>query len=198
MKALLIIDIQNDFLSGGALAVPQGDEVIPEINRLQEQYPLVIASQDWHPRGHKSFASSHAGKSLFSRIELNGLEQVLWPDHCVQGTDGAALSAQLDQRRIETIFRKGTDPGTDSYSAFYDNGRKKATGLTEYLRGKKVSELHVAGLAADYCVYYSVKDALAEGFETVLIENATRAIDPAAFTEIKKDILQRGGTVLHL
>lgn len=198
MKALLIVDVQNDFLAGGALAVPDGNYIIPVINNLQERFELVVATQDWHPSNHKSFASSHEGKRPFDIISLNGLEQVLWPDHCVWNTVGAALSPQLEATRIEAIFRKGTDPETDSYSAFYDNGRRKSTGLADYLRGKGVSSLYVCGLAADYCVYYSVKDALTEGFQTFLLENATKPISQENFERIKLDIAERGGEIISL
>jgi len=196
MKALLLIDIQNDFLPGGALAVPQGDEIIPIVNKLQPQFNLVVATQDWHPPDHKSFASNHEGKKVFEKIDLDGLEQVLWPDHCVQGTAGAELSKQLDTKKVEAIFRKGTDPEIDSYSGFYDNGHRKSTGLADYLKGKKIKELYIAGLAGDYCVYYSAKDAIAEGFTTHIIEDATRPIHQENFEKARQDILQIGGKVI--
>ncbi|MDQ4140851.1 MAG: bifunctional nicotinamidase/pyrazinamidase, partial [Bacteroidota bacterium] len=176
MKALLLIDIQNDFLPGGALAVPEGDQIIPVVNQLLPHFDLVVATQDWHPSQHKSFASQHTNHQVFQTIDLNGLEQVLWPDHCVQGTPGADFSGALEPNRIEAIFRKGTDPEIDSYSGFYDNGHRKSTGLADYLRGKQVRQVFVAGLAADYCVYFSIKDALEAGFKTYLIEDATRPI----------------------
>jgi nicotinamidase/pyrazinamidase len=160
MKALIIVDVQNDFLPGGALAVDKGDLVIPTINRLQENFELVVATQDWHPAEHKSFASQHEGRSVFEEITLNGLPQVLWPDHCVQETKGAAFSSQLDQKRIEAISRKGMEINIDSYSGFFDNGKKKATGLGAYLKGRGVTSVFVAGLAADYCVYFTALDAL--------------------------------------
>ncbi|GAB3830173.1 bifunctional nicotinamidase/pyrazinamidase [Pontibacter rugosus] len=197
MRALLLIDIQVDFLPGGALAVADGDAIIPVVNRLQPQFDLVVATQDWHPEGHKSFASRHLGKNLFEVIDLNGLEQVLWPDHCVQGTPGAALSDKLDQKRIEAIFRKGTNPEIDSYSGFYDNGRLKSTGLADYLRGKGVTEVYLVGLAADYCVYFSAKDALTEAFEVYYIEDAVRAIDANGFEIAKADLEARGGHIIQ-
>lgn len=196
MKALLLIDIQNDFLPGGALAVPDGDVIIPIINQLQPQFDLVIATQDWHPQGHKSFASNHAGKKVFEKIDLDGLEQVLWPDHCVQGTAGAEFSKQLDMKKVEAVFRKGTNADIDSYSGFYDNGHRKSTGLADYLRGKNIQQVYIAGLAGDYCVYYSAKDALKEGFDTYIIEDATRPINREGFEQAKKDILQLGGKVI--
>ncbi|WP_303311925.1 bifunctional nicotinamidase/pyrazinamidase [Hymenobacter sp. BT730] len=196
MKALLLIDIQNDFVPGGALAVPDGDAIIPLVNALQTQFELVIATQDWHPAGHKSFASAHAGQAVFSTIELHGQSQVLWPDHCAQSTAGADLHPALETHRIETIFRKGMHPEIDSYSGFYDNGHLKSTGLADYLRGRGVTQVYLAGLAADYCVYFTAKDALAEGFETIVLADATRAISEEGFAQARADIIQRGGQVL--
>ncbi len=176
MNALLIIDVQNDFCPGGALAVPEGDKVVPVINQLQEHFDLVVATQDWHPAGHKSFASSH-GKQPGEVIDLNGLEQILWPDHCVQGTPGAKFTDTLKLGKVDRIFQKGTDPDIDSYSGFYDNGRRKATGLAAYLKEKKVKTVYVAGLATDYCVKYTCLDAVKEGFETVLVKDACRGVN---------------------
>lgn len=197
MKALIIIDIQNDFLPGGALAVPEGDKVIPVINGIQHRYDLVIASQDWHPEGHSSFASSHPDKNAFETVMWDGYEQTLWPDHCIQGTHGALLATSLEKHRIEAIIRKGTDPQIDSYSAFYDNLRKKSTGLSGYLKERGVMEVHFCGLAADYCVWYSMQDAVTEGFTVGLIENATRPIDALAFEDIKREIKSRGIQLLE-
>ena len=196
MRALLLVDIQNDFIPGGALAVPGGDEIIPVANDLQKHFDLVVATQDWHPVNHKSFASNHTGKEIFEVIDLNGMEQVLWPEHCVQGTEGAEFSKELDINKIEAIFRKGTDSEIDSYSGFYDNGHRKTTGLSNYLKGKNIKELYVAGLAADYCVYFTAKDALAEGFTTYLIEDAVRAISAEGFEKAKEDILSKGGKTI--
>ncbi|MCR5886762.1 bifunctional nicotinamidase/pyrazinamidase [Hymenobacter sp. J193] len=193
MKALLLIDIQPDFLPGGRLAVPEGDAIIPLANALQPHFPLVVATQDWHPARHQSFASQHAGQQPFNRIDLHGLDQVLWPDHCVQGSAGAELAAELDTSRVEVIFRKGTEVEIDSYSAFFDNGHRKSTGLADYLRGRGVRQVYVAGLAADYCVYFTAKDALQEGFETYVIEDATRPISAEGFEQAKADLRQRGG-----
>ncbi|NTS39929.1 bifunctional nicotinamidase/pyrazinamidase [Flavisolibacter sp. BT320] len=197
MNALLLIDIQNDFLPGGALAVSGGDQIIPVVNALQNRFELVVATQDWHPATHKSFASAHPGKNVFEQIDLDGLPQVLWPDHCVQGTTGAELSPAVDWKRTEAIFRKGTNPDIDSYSGFYDNGRRKETGLAAYLKGRGVTTVFLAGLAADYCVYFSAKDALAEGFNVVLIEDATRAIDEGGYQKARKDLLEEGGRILQ-
>jgi len=196
MKALLLIDLQNDFLPGGSLAVPGGDQILPVVNQLQEQFDLVVATQDWHPPTHKSFASNHPGKAVFDTIDLNGLPQVLWPDHCVQGTTGAAFSTAVDWRKTEAIFRKGTDPAIDSYSGFYDNGHRKATGLEAYLKGRGVTAVYLAGLAADYCVYFTGNDALDSGFSVYLVENATRAISADGFEKAKAGLLQKGGRVV--
>lgn len=193
MHALIIVDIQYDFLPGGALAVADGDAVIPVINRIQDDYGLVVATQDWHPAGHHSFASAHVGRKPFETIDVHGLEQVLWPDHCVQGTAGARLSDQLDTHRIEGIFRKGTDPAIDSYSGFFDNGKRKRTGLAGYLRDRGVTAVSVCGLAADYCVFFTAMDAMQLGFETRILEEAVRAIDTSAYAEKRATFIQQGG-----
>jgi nicotinamidase/pyrazinamidase len=197
MNALLLIDIQNDFLPGGSLAVADSDAIIPVVNAVQKRFELVVATQDWHPVQHKSFASNHKGKKVFEQIDLDGLPQVLWPDHCVQGSPGADLSAAVDWKTTEAIFRKGTNPEIDSYSGFYDNGHRKATGLSAYLKGRGVTTIYLAGLAADYCVYFTAKDALAEGFEIVIIEDATRAIDEEGYQKARKDIQERGGRLVQ-
>ena len=196
MKMLLLIDIQNDFLPGGRLAVADGDAIIPLVNALQPRFELVVATQDWHPAGHESFASSHAGRHQFEQIDLHGLLQVLWPDHCTQASDGAALAPALHTGRIEAIFRKGMNPEIDSYSAFFDNGHRKSTGLADYLRGRGVTEVFVAGLAADYCVYYSALDALEAGFATTVITDATRAISAEGWAAAQVDLRQRGTQLL--
>ncbi|MDP5045237.1 MAG: bifunctional nicotinamidase/pyrazinamidase [Leeuwenhoekiella sp.] len=195
MKALIIIDMQNDFMPGGPLAVPGGDQIIPLINNLQNKFDLVIATQDWHPENHSSFADNHPGKSAFEKIDMNGIEQVLWPVHCIQTTGGADFHPHLNASRIEAIFRKGTDPKIDSYSGFYDNAHKKSTGLAGYLKCKGVTSLYFCGLAADYCVSYSVLDALREGFKVTLYEDATRAISEESFSKMKEEILAKGGRI---
>jgi nicotinamidase/pyrazinamidase len=177
MRALLIIDVQNDFCPGGALAVPDGDAVIPAINALQPGYDLVVASQDWHPPDHRSFASQHPGRRVGDLTTLDGLPQVLWPDHCVQGTPGAALRADLDQARVAAIFRKGTDRAIDSYSAAFDNGHRKATGLIPYLRGLGVTHVDVVGLATDYCVAFTAQDLADAGFATAVLRDACRGVN---------------------
>lgn len=176
-RALLLVDIQNDFLPGGALAVADGDAVVPVANALMPAFEHVVASQDWHPPQHLSFAVEHPGHEVFDTIDLDGLDQILWPVHCVQNTPGAGFASALDVAGIDHVVRKGTDPRIDSYSAFYDNGHRQATGLTAHLRERGVDALYVAGLAADVCVKFTVLDALAEGFATTLIRDATRGVD---------------------
>tara|TARA_R110002020_G_scaffold119673_3_gene273003 strand:- start:1452 stop:2063 length:612 start_codon:yes stop_codon:yes gene_type:complete len=196
MKALVIIDVQNDFIPGGSLAVREGDQIVPLINKLQDHFDLVIVTQDWHPKNHVSFASNHSGKSEFETIDLNGINQVLWPVHCVQNSHGAQFHSDLKTDKIEAIFRKGTNPKIDSYSGFYDNAHLKSTGLAGYLKEKGVRELYFCGLAAEYCVFFSIKDALAEKFNAYLIEDATRALDGNAFEKAKQEILEKGGSIV--
>ncbi|MDE3067156.1 MAG: bifunctional nicotinamidase/pyrazinamidase [Verrucomicrobiota bacterium] len=197
MRALVLTDLQNDFLPGGALAVPDGDSVIPVANRLQPLFPLVVATQDWHPPNHGSFAANHPGKKVFEQIDLNGLPQTLWPVHCVQGTPGAELTAGLDRARIAKIFHKGSDAEIDSYSVFFDNGHRRATGLGDWLKAKGVAELFVCGLATDYCVKFSTLDAVRLGFKTYLIEDACRGINLKP-DDVKKAIAEtlRAGVVV--
>lgn len=196
MKTLIIVDPQNDFMPGGSLAVPQGDEIVPIINKLQKDFELVVATQDWHPKAHASFASTHQGKNEFETITLNGLEQIMWPDHCVQNTAGAAFHKDLDTAKIEAIFRKGTNKEIDSYSGFYDNGHKKSTGLTGYLKEKKATHLYFCGLAAEICVYFSAKDALKEGFKVSIIEDATRALNEKEFKKLKTELKEMEGEII--
>ncbi len=177
MRGLLLTDLQNDFLPGGALAVPQGDEVIPVANQLQSRVPVVVATQDWHPANHGSFAANHPGRKVFEQIELNGLPQTLWPVHCVQGTPGADLAPTVDRGRIVQVFHKGTDPAVDSYSALFDNGHRHATGLGDWLKATGVTDLYVCGLTTDYCVKFTALDAVELGFKTYLIEDACRGVN---------------------
>ncbi len=177
MKTLILVDLQNDFLPGGALAVPDGDAIIPIVNRILPLFDLVIATQDWHPVDHGSFAANHTGRKPFEHIELNGLPQTLWPTHCVQNTGGACFAPTLDTRRIARIFPKGTDARVDSYSGLFDNGRRASTGLAEWLRTQNARDLWVCGLATDYCVKFTALDASQEGFRVHLIEDACRGID---------------------
>lgn len=173
----LVVDIQNDFCPGGSLAVPRGDEVVPTINALAAKFAHVVLTQDWHPRGHLSFASSHAGKQPFQTIDVAYGTQILWPDHCVQGTVGAAFRGDLNIPHAELVLRKGYHRDIDSYSAFYENDRKTATGLAGYLRERGLTRVFLAGLAFDFCVRYSGEDARREGFEAVVFEDACRSID---------------------
>jgi len=177
MKTLILVDIQNDFLPGGALAVPEGDVIVPIVNGLLPRFDLVMATQDWHPADHGSFAANHPGRAAFENIELNGLPQTLWPVHCVQNTGGACFAPGLDTRRVARVFPKGMDPRVDSYSGLFDNGRRGSTGMAEWLKEKGVRELWVCGLATDFCVKFTALDAVAEGFRVHLITDACRGID---------------------
>lgn len=197
MKALLIVDIQYDFMPDGALGVIDGDKIVPVINQLQTKFPLVVATQDWHPPDHGSFASAWDNKKPLDHVTLGGLDQILWPDHCVRGTKGADFVTELSVTAVEAIFRKGMDREIDSYSAFFDNGHKKSTGLADYLKGKGVQQVFIAGLAADFCVSFSALDALQEGFDTLIIEDATRPIDPEGFEEMKGSVKKLGGRIIR-
>jgi len=177
MRALLIVDMQNDFCPGGALAVPEGDQVVPVINDLVSEFDHVLQTQDWHPSRHQSFASSHPQHDPYDVIEVDYGEQVLWPDHCVQGTEGAAFHPDLDTTHTELILRKGFRPEIDSYSAFYENDGETQTGLTGYLNERGIDTLFICGLAADFCVKWSAVDGRKEGFDVFVIEDAVRGID---------------------
>jgi len=176
-RALVLVDLQNDFLPGGALAVPEGDRVIPLANELQKHFELVAATQDWHPADHGSFAASHPGRKVGEVIDLHGLPQILWPVHCVQNTPGAELAPGVDQSRIGRVFHKGIDQRIDSYSTFFDNAHRRSTGLGEYLKGEGVTDVYLAGLATDYCVKFSALDARHLGFNTSVVLDACRGID---------------------
>ena len=174
---LILVDLQYDFMPGGALPVPRGDEVIPIANRLAPRFDYVVASQDWHPADHGSFASQHPGRSVGEVVDLQGLEQVLWPDHCVQGSRGADFHEDLDTRQVDEVLRKGTNRNVDSYSAFYDNARRGSTGLGDRLRELGVSRVWLLGLATDYCVKFSALDAASLGLSTTVIRDGCRGID---------------------
>lgn len=176
-RALILVDLQNDFMPGGALAVPQGDAVVPIANALQERVDVVVATQDWHPADHRSFASNHPGRAVGDVIDLEGLEQILWPDHCVQDSPGAEFVEQLDRSRVEAVFKKGTDPAIDSYSGFFDNGHRKSTGLDAWLRERDVETVIVVGVATDYCVQYTALDAVRLGFETIVVHDACKGVN---------------------
>ena len=177
MKALIVVDIQNDFCPGGALAVPEGDRVVPVVNGLMPRFHLVVATQDWHPADHGSFAANHPGRKPGEVIDLEGLEQILWPVHCVEETAGAEFHPKLNQAPFARVFRKGMDRNTDSYSGFFDNGHRKATGLGDFLKQQGVTEVTIAGLTTDYCVRFSALDAVALGFSTCVIEDACRGVN---------------------
>jgi len=178
VKALLLVDIQNDFVSGGNLAVPGGDAIVPVVNKLLDlPWDLIVATKDWHPADHGSFAENHEEKNPGEIIDLEGLDQILWPVHCVQESLGSEFVEGFRSDKADKVFYKGTDPKIDSYSAFFDNAKRKSTGLGEYLKSKGVDELYVVGLATDYCVLFSVLDALELGFKVTVIEDACRGID---------------------
>lgn len=180
VKALVVVDVQNDFVPGGALAVPKGDEVVTFINKLQNDFDLIVATKDWHPRNHVSFASRHPGCNVGDRVELESGSQRLWPDHCVQGTAGAEFVQGLDVAKFAKVFQKGTDPEVDSYSALFDNDRRRATGLGDWLKVNKVEEVHIVGLATDYTVKYTALDCAKAGFKTYVHKDGCRAVNVAA------------------
>ncbi|UII23111.1 bifunctional nicotinamidase/pyrazinamidase [Fulvivirga ligni] len=197
MKALIIVDVQNDFTPGGALEVEFGDRIIPGINELQSKFDLVLATQDWHPANHKSFASNHEGKQPYEKIKLKMLDQVLWPDHCVQGTKGAEFHPDLNMNKVAAIFRKGMDTEIDSYSGFFDNGRRKSTGLTGYLKEHGVTDAFFCGLAGDICVFFTAKDAIEEGFRSYLIQDLSQPLDHKAYANALEEFEKRRGIVVN-
>lgn len=180
LRALLLVDLQNDFMPGGALAVREGDETVPVANRLMADYAWVIATQDWHPPTHLSFAANHPGKQPYEVIDLDGLDQVLWPTHCVTDTEGAAFHPDLNRDRIDKVVTKGSDPRVDSYSAFFDNGRRASTGLGDFCHQKKITGVDIMGLATDYCVKFTALDAVSLGLETRLIAEGCRGVNLGA------------------
>ncbi|MCR4426656.1 MAG: bifunctional nicotinamidase/pyrazinamidase [Firmicutes bacterium] len=198
-KALLLVDIQNDFLPGGALAIPEGDQVIPVANQVQTHFELVVATQDWHPANHGSFASNHPGRHPGEVVGLGGVQQVLWPAHCVQGTWGAEFAPALQTAKVARVFRKGTDPGIDSYSGFFDNGRRHATGLAEFLQALGVGEVYLVGLATDYCVRHTAIDGLALGFTVYVIEDGCRGanVSPGDADQAIRDMREAGARIIQ-
>ncbi|MEA2709766.1 MAG: nicotinamidase/pyrazinamidase [Phycisphaerales bacterium] len=198
-RVLILVDLQNDFVPGGALAVRGGDAVVPIANRVQRAFDLIVASKDWHPRDHGSFAANHPGRKVGDVIDLHGLPQILWPVHCVQETRGADFVPGLDTSRIDRVFLKGTDKEIDSYSAFFDNGHRKSTGMAEYIRERGVRDVYICGLASDYCVKFTALDAQQLGFQVHLIEDASRGVNlnatdsAAALDEIRR----AGGQVIR-
>lgn len=177
MKALLIVDVQNDFIPGGTLAVSGGDTIVPIINDIQEKFDFIVATQDWHPADHESFASNHPEKSIGEFVLLQGVNQILWPDHCVQGSLGGEFHPDLNRDKWKPVFQKGTQCEVDSYSGFFDNNKQGDTGLSSFLKENGVREIFVCGLAADYCVKFTVLDGISEGFKTHLFVDATKAVN---------------------
>lgn len=197
-SALVLVDLQNDFMPGGSLAVPDGDAVVKVANQLSSIFPVVVATQDWHPANHGSFAASHPGKKIGDMTTLGGLPQMLWPVHCVQGTHGAGFHPDLDTTKITAVFHKGTDASIESYSGFFDNAKKRATGLNDFLRQKGITDVYVGGLATDYCVLYTVLAACELGYKTFVIKDLCRGIDAdkndciVAYT----DMIKAGATII--
>ena len=199
MKALIVVDVQNDFLPGGSLAVPEGDEIVPFVNGKMKEFDLVVATQDWHPADHGSFASRHPNKKPGEIIELNGLDQILWPDHCVQGTPGASFASPLNVEQFDHVIRKGTDPGVDSYSGFFDNGHKVDTGLNDLLKEKRVDAIYILGLAADVCVKFTAVDGASLGYDTYLYKEGTRAVElqPGDYERALQEMREAGVHVIE-
>ena len=177
MKTLVLVDIQNDFLKGGSLAVPEGEKIIKPINKIIKQYDLVIATKDWHPKNHISFASNHSDKKIGDIINVNGVDQVLWPDHCIQNSYGSDFPEQLDISKLAKVIYKGSDANIDSYSGFFDNGHFRSTGLSDYLKSKYVYKIDYVGLATDYCLKYTAIDSVSEGFKTRVLINCIKGIE---------------------
>lgn len=197
MKALLIIDVQNDFCPGGALAVPDGDTIIPVINSLSEHFDCVIQTQDWHPSGHHSFASSHEAKEPYDTVELEYGNQVLWPDHCVQETQGADFHPKLHTHHTQVIIRKGFRKTIDSYSTFFENDQKTSTGLTGYLKQRGIKDLYTVGLATDFCVKWSVLDGIKEGFSMNIVMDAVKGINlEGSLDKAWQEMKEKGVTIL--
>lgn len=197
-RALLLIDLQNDFMPGGALAVPEGDAILPIVNDLMSQFETVVATVDWHPQKHCSFAANHLNARAFEEIDCNGIQQMLWPIHCVQHTGGAFFAPTLNTRAVTRVFTKGSDADVDSYSAFFDNGRQKSTGLDLWLRDNGITHLTVAGVATDFCVKYSVLDALKLGFAVDVVTRACRGVNvrPGDADRALKEMLDAGANLI--
>jgi nicotinamidase/pyrazinamidase len=197
-SALIIVDVQNDFLPGGALAVTHGDQILPLINELQQKFKFTVATQDFHPSDHGSFAANHKGKNIGELIDLHGLSQILWPVHCVQGSEGAAFHSDLNQEKWKAIFQKGKNPAVDSYSGFFDNARRGDTGLGDFLIKNGIKSVYISGLALDYCVKYTALDAMSLGFDTFLIVDATRPVnlDPSDGQKAIEELIQAGVKII--
>lgn len=197
MKALLVVDLQVDFLPNGALAVKEGDVIIPYINAIQDRFDLIIATQDWHPLDHQSFASQHPNQHVYDVVELHGIPQVLWPDHCVQGTEGAAFSQAWKSNSVAAVFRKGMNKQVDSYSGFYDNNKIDSTGLLGFLKDKQVTEVYVCGLAAEFCVFYTAMDAKNAGFKTYFLDFATKPITMEGLKQAKAKLIENNVVIVN-
>lgn len=197
--ALIVVDMQNDFLPGGALAVPEGDAIIPVINQLMEQFEIVVATQDWHPADHGSFVSQHPGRNIGDTIILAGLPQILWPEHCIKGSRGADFADMLNSCRFSQVFQKGTDSSVDSYSGFFDNGHRKSTGLDNFLRKVGADRLFITGLATDYCVKFTAIDALDADFTVVIVRDACRAVNlqPIDEADALSELAARGAHLCY-
>jgi nicotinamidase/pyrazinamidase len=197
--ALIVVDLQNDFVPGGSLSVPQGDAIVPLVNVLMTRFKHVIATQDWHPSDHGSFAANHAGKNIGEIIQLEGLDQMLWPTHCVQNTHGAHFVPNLETHFFTQIVQKGTDKNVDSYSGFFDNGHRRATHLGDALKEQGITDVYVLGLATDYCVKFTTLDACQLGFKTFFIEDAIRGVErqPNDCAKAIQAMQSAGATVLH-
>jgi len=197
MNALIVVDLQIDFCPGGTLAVPDGDRIVPVVNHLINRFDRVILTQDWHPEGHISFASSHPGKNPFETIRLDYGDQTLWPNHCIQGSNGAAFHTNLDDNKANAIIRKGFRKTIDSYSAFYENDRQTHTGLKGYLKERGISHLFICGLATDFCVKWTVLDAIREGFQVTVLEDAVRGMDIEGSVKDAMEEMEGSGAVIH-
>jgi nicotinamidase/pyrazinamidase len=198
-SSLILVDLQNDFFPGGPLGISTANAIFPLANDIQEYFSLTIATKDWHPPNHKSFASSHPDKKIYDHIDLNGLSQVLWPDHCVQGSWGSEFHPLLRTDRIQKVIYKGTDPNIDSYSCFFDNAHQQETGLNTYLKELNITDVYIMGLATDFCVQYSVLDALLLGFKTFLIEDGCFGINqtPNAVEHSIHTMQKAGATIIQ-
>ncbi len=195
--ALLIVDVQNDFLAGGALEVKYGDSVIPIINKIQDKFDLIIATQDWHTYDHKSFASQHKNNNIGDFVNLKGIKQILWPDHCVENTFGSEIALNLNQSKIEKVIQKGNNPNIDSYSGFFENDKKTKTELDDYLKDKEIETVYICGLATDYCVKFTANDAKSLGYKTYLIEDACKGVNiSTADSELAIDEMKDNGVVI--
>lgn len=193
-KALIIVDLQRDFCPGGSLAVKDGDSIVPAVNSLAKSFDKVVATRDWHPKNHISFASNHPGKKVQEILKTGDIEQVLWPDHCVPGTPGAEFHPDLDQRKLDLIINKGTSPKLDSYSGFFENDHLTPTGLDGYLKNLGINDLAVCGLATDYCVFYTVMDAIKLGYKVDLVSDCVRGVDfPPGNVKERLEEMQKAG-----